>query len=45
MFNFSILLLAAEVNRKIEMTLNSAGAIFMLPCMFTRETKDTSVPK
>ena len=30
---------------KSKVTSNSAGAVFMLPCMFTRETKDTSVSK
>ena len=45
-FNISIVLLNAQVSRKIrKVTSNSAGAVFKLPCMFTRETKDTSVTK
>ena len=44
-YKFSIVLLAAQVNRKSNVTPNSAGAVIKVPCMFSRETKDTSVSK
>ena len=44
-FNFSIVLLAAQVIAKSKVTSNSAGAVIKLSRMFSRETKDTSVSK
>ena len=35
-FNFSIVLLAAQVYRNSKVTLNSAGTMIKLPRMFTR---------
>ena len=38
-FNFSIVLLAAQVNRKIEVTSNSPTAVIKLPCVFTNNSR------
>ena len=45
-FNISIVLLAAQVNRKIESDIEFTGRRFQVTLhVFTRETKDTSVSK